>query len=169
MMRSWTLAYVLLIAGAASAQEPIPWTADRALEWSDFNAKVPAGTDRDAYTYYGIQASWEQDAQGVVKANVECVFLPDKSWVRPEAKHSALLLTHERLHFDIAELHARAFREELPALVKGSDPERAFKAAHDRRMKALNEEQRRYDQETDHGRNEGAQGRWAARIAERLR
>ncbi|MBK7270903.1 MAG: DUF922 domain-containing protein [Flavobacteriales bacterium] len=169
MMRSWTLAYVLLIAGAASAQEPIPWTADRALEWSDFNAKVPAGTDRDAYTYYGIQASWEQDAQGVVKANVECVFLPDKSWVRPEAKHSALLLTHERLHFDIAELHARAFREELPALVKGSDPERAFKAAHDRRMKALNEEQRRYDQETDHGRNEVVQGKWAERIAVRLR
>ncbi|MBK8338934.1 MAG: DUF922 domain-containing protein [Flavobacteriales bacterium] len=169
MIRIWTLACVLLIAEAVSAQAPIRWTADRALEWSDFQAKVPAGTDRDAYTYYGIQASWEQDAQGVVKANVECVFLPDKSWVRPEARHSELLLMHERLHFDIAELHARAFREELPALVKGSDPERAFKTAQDRRMKALNEEQQRYDKETDHGRNEGVQGKWVERIAEQLR
>lgn len=77
------------IAEATSAQDPIHWSADRALEWSDFKAKVPAGTDRDAYTYYGIQASWEQDAQGVVKANVECVFLPDKSWVRPPRRSTA--------------------------------------------------------------------------------
>lgn len=62
-----------------------------------------------------------------------------------------------------------AFREDLPALVNGSDPERAFKAVHDRMMKALNEEQQRYDQETDHGRNEGVQGKWVARIVERLR
>ncbi len=157
-----------LSATSLQAQPQVPWRADRPLTWADFQGAPPRGNDRDAYTYYGISASSERDERGRITAEVSCVFMPEKSWVRPPAKASAQLLAHEQLHFDLAELHARRFARELPAQLKGADPEAAFQRAHDRMMVRLREEQERYDRETDHGRDAAAQARWAAEVQRRL-
>lgn len=158
----------LLCTAPLHAQTNIPWSADRPLTWADFKGTPPRGTDRDAYTYYGISASFERDGQGRITAEVSCVFMPVESWVRPPAKASAQLLAHEQLHFDLAELHARRFARELPAQLGGAGPEAAFQRAHDRMMDRLREEQERYDRDTDHGRDAAAQARWAADVRRRL-
>ncbi|MBV6405671.1 MAG: DUF922 domain-containing protein [Flavobacteriales bacterium] len=164
---------VLMLLGVVftavlQAQPAIPWAADRPLTWADFQGAPPRNTTRDAYTYYGISANFERDARGRVTAEVRCVFMPEKSWVRPPAKASAPLLAHEQLHFDLAELHARRFARDLPDLLVGDDPEAAFQRAHDRMMDRLREEQERYDRDTDHGRDAAAQARWAAEVRRRL-
>jgi hypothetical protein len=109
------LTAAFLLIAPLRAQTNIPWSAERPLTWADFQGTPPRGIDRDAYTYYGISASFERDGEGRITAEVSCVFMPAESWVRPPAKASAPLLAHEQLHFDLAELHARRFARELPA------------------------------------------------------
>ncbi|MCC6402136.1 MAG: DUF922 domain-containing protein [Flavobacteriales bacterium] len=162
------LTAAFLLIAPLRAQTNIPWSAERPLTWADFQGTPPRGIDRDAYTYYGISASFERDGEGRITAEVSCVFMPAESWVRPPAKASAPLLAHEQLHFDLAELHARRFARELPAQLGGAGPEAAFQRAHDRMMARLREEQERYDRDTDHGRDAAAQARWAADVRRRL-
>ena len=41
---------------------------------------------------------------------VNAFFYPNESWYKPDVCNN-LILSHEQLHFDITELHARKFRQ----------------------------------------------------------
>ncbi|MGB7394262.1 MAG: DUF922 domain-containing protein, partial [Pricia sp.] len=96
-------------------EETISWSADRKLEWSDFRGSYLKTQWAAATTATSISYSLSVKEEGqrrVLDIIVGCEFYPQKSWYRPEVCDS-LVLSHEQLHFDIAELHARKFRKRL--------------------------------------------------------
>ena len=100
-----------------------------------------------------------------------------RSWWNPEAPIPAeWILRHEQLHFDIAELFAQDLAAQAAALGaelrgSGADPNAALTdfrrrfAEHIRAAQGRFEEiERRYDRETKHGNDFGAQTEWFARV-----
>ena len=76
---------------------------------------------------------------------------------------------------DINELHAAEFRRTVLPTGTGSTGDAAvsdlkvkIKDAFDKCIKSAQEEQDKYDGETDHGKNADAQARWTRSIQERL-
>lgn len=169
LLRRTVLVCALAVClSTAHAQDRIAWSAERPLTWDDFTGSVPPGTPRDAYTYYGIEATWARDEQGAVSFTVECFFLPARSWVKRDARESTALLAHEQLHFDIAALHTAELSGRMARLKPDGEVERRFNNLQEAVMAEAREEQQRYDRETDHGRDEEAQERWRRAVHGRL-
>ncbi len=166
--------FVLVILSGLSlqAQEArILWEPETLLAWSDFRAKPPESKRIAATTASGI--SYHYNATGTrdgyrLDFQVDTYFYPDKSWYHPDICDS-VILSHEQLHFDIAELFAREFRRRLSQRTFSS----AVKAEVRQLFKEINNElsefQNRYDQETDFSRDRAAQMLWNRRISELLR
>ncbi len=98
----------------------IYWNLQRKLSWGDFLGKP----DSTLTTYGSGKASAVTSAplecrfnmhNGQVGYDIHCYFLKSNSWVRDT---SSLLLVHEQLHFDIAELFARKMNKALQELQK---------------------------------------------------
>ena len=190
------LAAVLCVTTAAFAQDVIEWSSDRHLTTADFRGRVPATAARASLSWLHIDVDW-QCAGGRLQAHARATFDPARSWWRPaqgniwegiperasgvsrthlEARRSVVqrdlqLLAHEQLHFDIAELAARRIRTRFEAMKgacaepDGSTGLQAYVGEVDRELQV---EQRRYDEETDHGANAAAQEHWRRRIRQQL-
>ncbi|MBT8236619.1 MAG: DUF922 domain-containing protein, partial [Bacteroidia bacterium] len=99
----------------AQEEEPIVWSADRRLNWSDFKDVSPDSSPVAALTASGISysfSSMEQNGEMIADFTVTAFFYPTRSWVQDHLA-SANILAHEQLHFDITELFARKFRARL--------------------------------------------------------
>ncbi len=149
-------------ATVVSAQDEITW--GRAIEWSDFKGRTPKVASHDAYTSYRIKVDMSQEAGGVPKATVNCVFTHSASWATKEARKNDALLGHERLHFDIGEVHARMLRSRLVAVASDADLELEVRRALDMVTDASRVMQEQYDRETGHGIDASAQARWAEKV-----
>jgi hypothetical protein len=190
------LTAVLCAASAVAAQGVIEWSSGRRLAKDDFRGRVPATTSRTSLSWLDIDTSWHCEGTTLL-ATARVTFDPARSWWRSaqgniwegagqrtsgvsrthlEVRRSVVqrdmqLLEHEQLHFDLAEVAARKIRKRFDEL-KGAcaDPAGpvelpAFVADVDRE---LQEEQRRYDRETDHGTNGAAQDQWTRTIRQQL-
>jgi hypothetical protein len=190
------LAAALCTAPAVLGQGVIEWSAQRHLSKDDFKGRVPPTAARTSLSWLHIDVDW-QCANGRLQAQARATFDPSRSWWRPgqgniwegipertsgvsrthlEARRSVAqrdlqLLEHEQLHFDIAEIAARRIRTRFEEM-KGGCPEpgasaelQAYVAGVDR---DLQEEQRRFDEETDHGTNAALQESWRRRIRQQL-
>jgi hypothetical protein len=181
-------------AAVGLAQASIEWSPARRLTKADFKARVPANAPSASISWISIETEWECQ-KGALIATARAVFDPSRSWWRNtrgnvwgtgermsssqaqlEARRNVLqldlqLLEHEQLHFDIAEVVVRKIRARFQdfknacAEVGGTDPIQEMIVEADRE---LQEEQQRYDRETGHGINAGAQDRWRRRIRELL-
>lgn len=163
---------IFLCVASIHAQEPrILWEPATRLEWSDFQAKPPKSQRIAATTASGI--SYQYSATGTsqgytLEFQVDTYFYPKKSWYHPEICDS-VILSHEQLHFDIAELYAREFRRRLASRTFSSAVKAEVRALFKEINQELSEFQKRYDRETDFSRNREAQTRWRRQISERLR
>ncbi len=162
----------VLFTFSIQAQEPrILWEPTTRLEWSDFRAEPPASQRIAATTASGI--SYHYSATGTRRGytldfQVDTFFYPEKSWYHPEICDS-VILSHEQLHFDIAELYAREFRRRLSARTFSNAVKSEVRSMFKEINQELSEFQQRYDQETDFSRDREAQMQWNRRISERLR
>lgn len=95
------------------------WQAGRPLVWSDFRAKTfpksaPFTAKKMAALSVVAPFLTPITERGVPSYRVDCVFLRDSSWVNNTAIKTAAdqreTLSHEQVHFDIAELAARKLR-----------------------------------------------------------
>ena len=89
----------------------IVWNNAQPLQWTDY--KGSPSSSYHAYTHSNIGFSYASKIyrdRTELKFVVENKFNPSRSWVR-QSKRTASLLKHERLHFDISELHARKLRK----------------------------------------------------------
>ena len=161
-MRAGLLALAVLVSAPLFAQTEIPW--GRAIEWSDFKGHVPRVGVHDAYTSYRIKVDMSQEPGGPPKASVSCVFTRSSSWATKEARKNEALLAHERLHFDIGEVHARMLRSRLASLGSDADLEREVRRALKEVTDASRVMQEQYDRETGHGIDSAAQARWAEQV-----
>ncbi len=171
-LRCFFFSLFLCISGFLFSQEEetIPWSADRKLQWSDFKGSYFKTEWAAATTATGISyafSSNEQNGQQYLEIEVQCVFLPQKSWYRPELCDS-VILSHEQLHFDIAELHARKFRKSLAEFRFTNNVKDEVSDIYKQILKELRIFQNKYDWETDFSKDLRQQWLWNRSIAKEL-
>jgi hypothetical protein len=191
------LAAVLLcvaIAPEAVAQTTKPAASRRyesgPLRPADFSGRLPAtrGATK-AFTFTSIDYSYRFQSS-VVRAGVHVVATelsahamvrPDQSWnLTPE---DARLMDHEQGHFDITQLHTLRWRRhaqrsiDKAAFTAHGATQAAAEAALQARIQkefqlfydAWQAEQRRYDDETNHGTHRARQAEWRQRLDAELK
>lgn len=149
--------------------EPVlSWRESNKLSWSDFKAHPDNKLSAVAITASGITFGFsvtQTDKNQVTSfdTDVSAHFYPEKSWFKPELADN-YLLDHEQLHFDITELHARKFREQITKLKNLSTVKQDLRYLNESINRALARMQNTYDDESDYSRNEEAQAKWQAYI-----
>jgi hypothetical protein len=147
---------------------PVPWVAGRPLTVTDFQGRPAAGEPHAALTSARIDASGA--CQGnVFTADVRAVFDPSGSWVRDPSTITEALLRHEQLHFDIAELYARRLRLKFASARPNCvQLQGTFNQISRSLYVEWEQEENRYDQETNHGLNTVQQAVWERQTAVRI-
>ena len=150
-----------------SRREAVQWSASRPLTWDDFQGVPPTGDpERVAETAYTLLHAVNCRGR-VFQFRAVAAFLPRQSWVRPSVRSNATQsvrsLSHEQTHFNLTEVYARRIRRYFAEL---QDPclksEREIEAQADQLIREESAAQRRYDDETSHGRIGATQNRWDA-------
>ena len=148
------------------------WDVSQKLTWEDFKANPNLESDAIALTASGITFGYSLKTSGNriidFSTSVEAQFYPSQSWYL-KGKDNDYILKHEQLHFDITELYARKFREKLSRLPVSRTVKEQMNAIHKKINESLNQEQRRYDLETEHSINKEVQKHWEDFIAEELK
>jgi hypothetical protein len=153
--------------------EAVPWSASRRLTWDDFRGVPPASDpERAAETAYSLFHAL--DCRGkTFEFRVVAAVLPRQSWVRPailsNSAQNSRTLRHEQTHFDLSEVYARRMRRyfaELRDPCAKTEPE--LEAQSDKLIRDESTAQRRYDDETSHGRLAPRQASWDADVARQI-
>lgn len=188
-MRISGLICFLLTAPVLNAQvrpeaAAIEWSSGRVLQVSDFRVikkghPVPESLgDNQAVTRTGFLYTLTQINSGKEKGRnrikVQALMYPQYSYIRAAVLKAgpspiAYLMNHEQKHFDISEIYAREAARFLQihrfsknyASVIANEMKRLFKEAA-----AL---QKRYDDETNNGRNRTKQQVWNQYVDEKLK
>jgi hypothetical protein len=181
--RALTALGVAIVAWAAAAAgpaqrpadppAPFEWSAERRLSWADYVGRPDLASDFSAMTGYRVTFE-ERCIDDAFTFRVVSLFLPDRSWVKPEVltnrAQGRRMLAHEQTHFDLSEVQARALRRELQALAAPcSLPAAGREAIVRRHLQVDAETQARYDRDTFYGANERQQVRWDADVARALK
>ena len=122
----------LLILFSVNAQETevevdsnhFYWTEDAKLKWSDFHGKVEEGSNLAALATMALPYKFETDNESNIDFTIQVYFIKSESWAKKEEEND-LLLKHQQLHFDIAELHRRKVVKKLINSEINSDNYRA--------------------------------------------
>ena len=157
---------VLLVA----QENTIPWGPEVELEWSDFRGKPNTQSIIAAVTASGISYTFnasEMDGYYEVDYEVNTFFYPDKSWYQPKMCDE-LVLSHEKLHFDITELYARKMRKLMDKTRFTANVRSEIKDIYQLILDELDAFQDRYDNETNFSRNRSAQLQWNEEISKAL-
>ena len=108
-----------LCIGNSSEDDTISWNENRKLTWADLKDQPNLNSGAVALTASGITFGFSIQKSGgrptSFNTTVESLFYPDKSWYIEERADN-YILGHEQLHFDITELHARKFRQQISRL-----------------------------------------------------
>lgn len=149
----------------------ISWDLNNRLEWSDFKGEPKPHNNSVAVTASGITFSYSTKMSDTrlidYNYTVSADFYPEQSWCLKD-KVDNNILNHERLHFDITELHARMFRQRIENTRFTKDINRQMSRLHDAINKELEALQNKYDAETRHSQNLEKQQEWQAKIVEAL-
>jgi hypothetical protein len=160
--------YKLLIACLLSLclfqqDRSMTWSDYLQLQWEDFNGTPTRGTTVVAVTASGLSFGFSTkmtETQLVdYTAFVDAHFYPDKSWYVKERANS-VILDHERLHFDITELHARKFKQRIAQTKFDLSINSQMERIHNSITDELRQMQQKYDTETDHSQNVDKQKEW---------
>ncbi len=145
----------------------------RAIAWSEFReiSKRPDGVLEDAQIHSEVSSpsrlsvTRENGQFRLPNYPAKLDVVPDDTWVVTGTKSDALL-AHEQVHFDITGLSGRDMVREMLALRAPTTDElqRAVTRITERYQQLASELTKKYDDETNHGRNADQQKRWAAHI-----
>lgn len=135
------------------------------LTWDDFQMLPPADNSAmSANTTSGIQCKTSlknHEVEIICGAYFERL----KSWTK---LHDSVLLRHEQLHFDISELHARYIKKELKTSIRLKGDDKKIKQILQSNIQALEQYQKLYDEETNHGLDIENQTIWEQKIEKLL-
>jgi hypothetical protein len=147
-------------------QDSIAWSREYRLKWSDFAGKADASTDMLAGCAASIYVKGFKD-NGFPNFSVTNSFIKDLAWTKDTT--SLMMLQHEQLHFDIAEVHARKIRKAVDSLrrnnVKSID---VYSKEIQKLLKMRDEADSLYDEQTSHGLKGKSQSEWRQKISEEL-
>ncbi len=155
--------FVLFIISESSNEETLTWDANNKLTWADFKASPDKESDAVALTASGITFGYSVQTTGkrIVEFStiVESHFYPNKSWYI-KAKSDVHILGHEQLHFDITELYARKFRQQISELQVNQNVKKQLNKLHEDINVELRDAQKKYDLETQHSMDAVKQREW---------
>lgn len=168
--------FLSVLFGQELHSQVIEWHEDRPLVWEDYQKKhVPKETDElwAAKTVYKVEieplnvaVDANNNIRNYKELTVVAQFYPKKSWV---TQRNDVLLKHEQLHFDIAELYARKMRYEFSKLQKGKVQRMDdYQEVWNRNWQACRREQRQYDVDSNHGLDVAENDLWKTRIDAKL-
>lgn len=147
-------------------KDAIAWNAARQLQWSDFKATPLINASEAAMTASSININYYTKGNNIFWS-VGVNFFPYASWSKQD-KQNDYILKHEQLHFDITELYARKFRQALATQVFTKNDIKKLKVIQKSILQQWENEQNKYDLETDHSINEEKQATWQKDIEQRL-
>jgi len=144
------------------------------LTWEDFKGQVPLKykeSDEGAGASLKLIYNKTLDKKNNIPfIEIKAYFIRTESFVKKEAKTN-IILKHEQIHFDIAELYARLFRKEIKETVF-NDINNAIKSVskmYKHYLKDLIIFQNLYDKETSHSTNLQKQIEWNEKIEKQLK
>jgi hypothetical protein len=151
----------------------IVWTPERKLTFNDYLKPVPKWVTWEGAATTVTISSRQEPRDGKTWIITEALFNKDSSWVKPELKNDTVILRHERLHFDIAELYARIIRKYF-VLNTGyyhNTPElgKMMTLLVSGNRDLMESENIRYDIESNHGLDRDKQHQWEADVAKRMK
>lgn len=155
-----------------AAHGALAWSATRRLTWNDFQGIAPTRGDESALTSYSLFHGATCTGK-TFEFRVVAAFLPRQSWVRAAVLASSVensrTLRHEQTHFDLSEVHARRMRRYFSELFEPcmKTPEE-LDALAQRFVREESAAQRRYDEETSHGRVPKKQSEWESEVGRLL-
>lgn len=149
----------------------LAWSPYVPLEWSDFQGPPRINGDVVAVTASGLSFGYSTkkyaDCRVEYDFEVTAHFYPERSYYLKDLV-TDVTLKHERLHFDITELHARKFRARVRATRFTQNIDAEMEKIHQEINNELRDMQRKYDEETDHSRVIERQIVWNKMIADAL-
>lgn len=171
-IKTFILFLLCFVVSKDANNETMAWNESRKLTWEDFKASPDQTSDGVALTASGITFGYSVKTSGSkiidFSTSVEAHFYPNQSWYIKD-KENAYVLAHEQLHFDITELYARKFRQQLSRLKVNRKIKEQMNRMHVEINEALNETQRRYDAESNHSINIEKQKYWENFIVAELK
>jgi len=149
-----------------------PQTVGRRLAWRDFQGSPPAEGAEGAKISYTLYSGWKCRGD-VFESRVIAGFRPRQSWVKAivlnDSTQRRAVLGHEQTHFDLAEVHARRMQRAFGDLARPcAKTDAELSALAQRLAQEEKAEQRRYDDETNHGLLADQQAAWSRDVARRL-
>ncbi len=145
----------------------IPYTNGRKLQRSDFKGTIDDLSTAAAVTLSGvsIKYGWERlGGKTKVKIDLLPYFNTSLSWWRATT-HTAEILAHEQLHFDITAVYACVLKNELEqAIFQPEELEQQINRLMNEVESQRVATQQQYDSETQHGLNKTKQAEWQAKV-----
>jgi hypothetical protein len=165
--------FPLYLGAQTQSVDTILWSSSR-LAWSNYKGKYDTAIYKREYLAITAWKIVYQYRPLVLENKLEFIiyawFDANKSWVRKKANASQALLLHEQGHFDLAELLARQFRQQLLATIFiRTNYADSIKQIFSRLLTTAYATQEKYDAETVHGTNSRRQAYWQVFIASELK
>ncbi|WP_034061964.1 DUF922 domain-containing protein [Lacinutrix jangbogonensis] len=156
-------------------ESTISWKPTLKLSWLDFQGEVSPDVYGKANTSYKIEivpadvlVDEQDNIQDYEKLTVDARFYKKQSWTTVLVSDT-IVLNHEQLHFDIAELFARKVRKRFRELQKEKEARfSVYSKEYGVLWRACRKYQKQFDFETDHGRALDLNKTWSNKIKEAL-
>lgn len=147
-------------------QDSIPWDKNYRLKWSDFKGRPDMLSKEDAACAASIYVRGFRD-KGLPNFLVYNSFMKSDAWTSDST--SVMLLQHEQLHFDIAEVYARKIRKAVDSLrrkqIKSTD---SYSIEITKLLSMFETTGKLYDEQTSHGTYGNQQSEWEQKILKEL-
>ncbi|MFB1021795.1 MAG: hypothetical protein QMC40_03430 [Vicingaceae bacterium] len=175
-MRPLILTTLLLFQYSLRAQtnlavdpDRIFWSDTTEIKWSDFQATNDSAKSLSAISKIELPYSTSSDREVDMTFTIQTCLVKSESWFK-KGKQNNILLLHEQLHFDIAELHRRLI---VKSIVEGSFNADTYEKEVDQIIIAIWENsyrkmQDKYDLETNYARIFKPQIYWNKKVADQL-
>lgn len=146
------------------------WSDIKQLTWKDYKKTVDKHSKRKAKSNMGIVILPAQKDDQTMIANVYAVFNTETSTKPNEDGQTDDALHHEQIRFDLAELHARMERKQLPDSTYKTIGKFYMIAQKINKQanKDFMDESKKYDEETKFGDDAAAQKKWDQYVQDEL-
>jgi hypothetical protein len=140
-----TALFLLSFNNSAKDSDEILWRSERKLVWADFKGSVDTSSNAEALTSWKIKIIDTNFENDLPKYKLACYFIKSESWTKTNDK---IVLEHEQLHFNIAEIFARKIRKTFDSLnIKKCNTESTYIEIYSRLGKSCYDYQHKYDSE----------------------
>lgn len=157
--------------GEKTEGDSIYYSVQRPLTWADFRGKIPTSK-------YSAEVSptlgYDEHAEvikGIVNLRIAVKACLPKSaaWVKDDSRTN-YALNHEQRHFDIVKIAAEHFKQKIKALkLPPENYDGPINMEYLDAYREMNNLQKQYDADTNHGLNTGGQERWNTKIDKELK